>query len=751
MNLDRECRAALDVAKCTVGASESLDVPLLMSALYFHGGLKNKLPQLSSYLEEPVPRNDTPPDKVPVAEALKPVLRGLSGSSHPITAEELLAALLASEPGREYLRRRGMSPTAVDEALRLLQRRPAWRQTPEREEVVAALSAYGRMLTAVELPRSHMVNVDTPLRALIRNLAKMRRRNVIVIGHPGTGKSALVYELARRLAGGDPIIPPQLRDADLFELSPVFLRSGASVVGQYEERVKALLEILQAHPNVILFVDEIHSFFQSGVYSRGPFSDANEAFKGVLGRGEIVCIGCTTPSEYRHHIEPDEALARRFNLLRLSSPSAEATVHILQARIPKMKEYYAPLGFPESIEQRVVELTEEYLPGRYQPDKSIQLLDEACAYCATSEPPLPTLTEAALKLALEDIVGHGIVRTEALSESEVYNQLRAKIIGQDHVLHEIATAFVATLGNWRRGGRPRGVFLFAGPTGVGKTETAVLLSRILGGGQREHLIRVDCNSLQGSGYDSSPVVNRLLGAPPGYVGYARGQGGLLSKIRDLPEAIVLFDELEKADPGIGEILLRIMDEGRTEDMDGNTLDFRRAILIFCTNVGCTYESGRTIGFVDDTKQAKHRPTVDAEALAHGLKRAGFGEEFMGRISHQFLFQGLSHEAVESIVELQLAALRETSETRGLHLDWEPRLVERLTHQWQPRFGVRHLTTILRNRISEQLAVAEAQGEFDGITAIHLRILENPASSEVDTFSGYAARHREDDALIISLL
>ncbi len=748
--LNSECRVALDVAKRTLSSKDKLDVPLLMAALYFHTPLKDALPQLASYLDAPNPRMKRAPEKVPVADSLKPVLGPIMNASHAVEPRELLAALLISEPGRRYLMKRGMPESELDAARKRLEQRDARPASHDREDIIKALSPFGRMLTAVDLPAGNLVDVEKPLKALIRNLTKFKRRNVIVLGHPGTGKSVLVYELARRLAAGDSRIPAPLRGKEIFELSPAFLRAGASVVGQYEERIKALLQVLEAHPHVILFVDEIHSFFQSGVHTRGPFTDANEAFKGVLGRGEITCVGCTTPSEYRHYIEPDEALARRFNVLRLDPPSPEATTRILDARLPKLSAYYEPLRFPEGIVRRVVELTEEYLPSRYQPDKSIQLLDEACAYCATAEPPAPELTEEALKQALEDMVGHGIVRTDRLNESDVYDRLRSKITGQDGPLREIAKAFVAALGDWRKGDHPRAVFLFAGPTGVGKTETALLLSRILGGGQSEHLIRVDCNTLQGAGHDSGPTTNRLLGVPPGYVGYARGQGGLLSKIRDCPESIVLFDELEKADPGVGEILLRIMDDGWLEDVDGNRLDFRRAFLIFSTNVGCTYDR-RSIGFGETTDSRGISPSVEDEALAKGLRMAGFGEEFLGRLTHRFLFQGLSQEAVREILVARLEDLRETTEVRGLNLEWGPAVIEHLALQWQPRFGVRHLFTILHNRISEHVAIAEAQGELEGLAAIRLGLMDTSDIDASAELSGTAIRRREGDTLLIDLL
>jgi ATP-dependent Clp protease ATP-binding subunit ClpA len=497
-------------------------------------------------------------------------------------------------------------------------------------------------------------------------------------------------------------------------------------------------------------VDEIHSLFQSGMHFQGPFSQANEAFKAALGRGSIACIGCTTTAEYRHYIEPDGALDRRFEKIKLEQPSPEATRAILQARLPRLAGHYAPLHIPDEMLRRTVELTEEYLPGRYQPDKSIQLIDRACAVCVTATPPREEVTEDALFEALEATIGHGVVRAGELTEAGVLERLRAKIVGQDEALHAIASAFVGGLGTWKAPKGPRGRFVFCGPTGVGKTETAVLLARILGGGSKEALLRIDCNTLQGSGYDSGPALNRLIGVPPGYIGYARGEGGILSKIRDLPECIVLFDEIEKADPGVGEIILQILDEGRVEDADGNPLDFRRAFIVFTTNAGAIYDSAKAVGFEKPSGAARASPTADVESVMAALRASGHGEEFLGRHLRFFVFKALDDAAIRTVIGQQLAGLRQTAEVRGYQLDWDPTLVDYLASQWQPRFGVRHLTTILRHRIAEQLSVGEAQGELRGVSRIYLEPMRMEAGAERLEHSGLAARERRDGTLVIKL-
>ncbi|MGD2215754.1 MAG: AAA family ATPase [Gemmatimonadales bacterium] len=751
MNFDAESQAAVDLAKRATPKGGELELGTLLAALYHSTGMKERFPQLGSYLETPEENRKRTPKEVDVAEPLQPILDDLLQDPDTVTVEEFFTALIESDTGHEFLMSKGMSETDIEAMMVALGGArisdSGWRGSPEREAAIRDLSSYGRMLTATELPSRGMVEMEKPLRSLIRTLSKMRRRNAMVIGHAGTGKSALVYEFSRRLVRGDESIPARLRDLDVFELSPAFLRAGAGVVGEYDKRIKKLLGILQEHPKVVLFVDEIHSLLQSSMHERSPFTEANETFKAALARGDFACIGCTTTSEYRFFIERDTALARRFSMIKIEPPSAEATVGILHARRPPMLEYYSPLRIPDAVLERTVELTEEYIPGRFQPDKSIQLLDEACAYCVTAEPPLEEVGEEALWTALEDIIGHSIVRSERIDEAELFEKLRAKIVGQDETLRQIARAFVAGLGAWVKKSRPRGVFFFAGPTGVGKTETAVLLSKILGGG-RESLVRVDCNTLQGV-HDPGPALNILLGVAPGYIGYVRGKGGLLSKVRDRPESIVLFDEIEKAHPGVGKVLLQIIDNGNVEDNDGNFLDFRRAFIIFTTNAGCVYDRHQ-VGFDRSGEPAATSPRVDTEALKGELRALGLGEEFLGRISHWFNFQGLEVDSVEKIIELQLTRLQQTAAEMAYALAWDTDIVGYLSSQWQPRFGVRHLTTILRNRIEEQLSVADAQGELKGVSKIYLEVLDTIDQEEARRFAGVAERELQGDTLIINL-
>jgi ATP-dependent Clp protease ATP-binding subunit ClpA len=759
LQLSPEASEAIDLAKRTVDKGGEITVELLMAAAYERGDMDDELPGLAQFLPPVKPRRKTVPKEVSVHEGLQPVFVALKDDDF-ITIDELMAALLTSARGRAYLAEQGAPGDLVKQAIELAggevlldtkRGDTKWKESEERKKAIEALNAYGRMLTDIDLPAASMVEVEVPIRRLQKSLVKMKRRNVIVVGHPGTGKTALVYEFARRIQQGHSSITPLLRDSDVFELSSSFLKAGAGRVGEYESRLSALLKVLKGCPQIIVFVDEVHSLLQSGMHERTPWSEANEAFKQALGHGEITVIGATTTAEYRHYIAPDGALSRRFGMLKIEPPSRDGTITILNARLERLRNHYKPLVIPEAMVERTVDLAEEFLPSRFQPDKSIQLIDEACALASITEPPQEELNEEALIEALEDTIGHGVVRPETLTVESVLGQLSAKIVGQEAALEQITRTFVAGLdGDWKAGDGPRGIFLFCGPTGVGKTETALQLAKIIGGGS-EALLRVDCNTLSSGGLDpKGPVANRLLGPPPGYVGYVRGQGGELSKIRDLPQAVVLFDEIEKAHPVVAEILLQIIDEGRVQDADSNLLDFRRSFIVFTTNAGTTYESaGGPIGFglrggQEEDKAGSGSPHVTVEDVKEDLRRRGHREEFLGRNIDFVVFHALDRSSIRKILERQIEKIDAEAELQGYDIEAPAEVLDHLADQWQPRFGVRHLTTILRHRILEQLSIAQVQGELEDVSIIRLAIMED---ADVGSLGG---RRVEDGTLTILL-
>jgi ATP-dependent Clp protease ATP-binding subunit ClpC len=757
--------AAVDTAKRSVGEHDELGVIHLLAALYHGSDLASRFPQLAAHLPVPQPLV-AEPGKRRLALPLSEVLATFAPPAPPASADEVFAAIVSSPAGREALVSRGAAPADVDNIVTSLSAGPAgrssWKRDPERQKVLEALSAYGRTLTAIELPESHLFGVEPVLRDLMKALIQRKQRGVLLVGPPGVGKSAVVHEFARRITDGDPIIHPRIRDIDLFELSPAFLKAGASVVGQFEERIKGLLEILTAHPQVVVFVDEVHALLQSEMHVQTPFSGASAEFKKAVGNGDISLIGCTTLTEYRHFIEADRALADRFSQVRIDPPSADETVQIVQARMPAVRRYYHELRIPDEVVTATVKLAEDHLLGRYQPRKSIRLLDQACAWCLVQDPPVQEVTDAALRAVIEAETGQRLVETHPITSDELHERLTRTIIGQDEPLRTLADAIETGLGSWVSTGKgPRGNLFFAGPTGVGKTETAKLLAEAVGGSGRA-LIRIDCNTLQGSGWDSREAINTLLGAPPGYIGYVRGEGGVLSRVRDTPECIVLFDEIEKADPGVGKLLLQILDEGLVEDTDGNPLDFRRAFLIFTSNAGVTYGGASDdVGFrPSGARAARTGPTaaaqVSRESVIDDLRRRGFPQEFLGRNFQWIMFRSLDVPHAREVLRRHLEELRTSAAARPVPLEvrWDPGIIDRLAADWEPQFGVRHLIMQLRNRVIGQLSGAESRGELEGITAVELRPRRaapaTPDGEPADPPPPNVSRHREGDTLVIEL-
>jgi ATP-dependent Clp protease ATP-binding subunit ClpA len=738
--------AAVELAKSALPASAKLDTGTLMAALVHSSHLKTDYAFLVQVLPAPRPIRQ-PSGSVVLEDGLRVVVNGLlAGSGPEVGVDEFFLRLLDSEEGGravQALPRSQLDALAAD--LRRGKRGSAtagWRQSEERRTALAALAPFGRVLTERVLDERPFDGRADELGALVRALCKPKRRSALVVGQAGTGKTALVRELARQIVQGADTLPARVRELDIFEILPTKLKSEASMAGQYEARLEAIITVLREHPQIVLFIDEIHSFLQSSVHHRGTFSEANESLKASLGHGEIACIGCTTLSEYRHFIEPDEALVRRFKVIRLAPPTRQATLSVLRRRAPAMEEHFG-VAIAATLLERAIDLSERYLPGRSQPDKSLQLLEDACAFACTQTPPQRELGEPALLMAVEDVIGHSVVRAGQLTEESVLERLRERFVGQDKVLAEISRAFVAGLSEIMSRKGPRGVFLFSGPSGSGKTEVAVELSRILS--DRPALIQINCNGLSG-GYDGGPLQSVLFGPPPGYIGYARGQGGVLSRIRDLPEAIVLFDELDKAPPRIYEQLLQIIDKGIIEDLEGRPLDFSRAFIIFTSNGGWRNSSRRLVGFGTAEDSEANRLSA-IESVRQALAQDGMPPEFMGRIRHFFVFETLSREAVATVIARQLARLGERVRAQGLALEWHQTLIPHLLAHWEPRLGVRHLHRMLENRVVEQIGVADAQGELAAVRTIRLQVLDGANAGRGG--EGRVERKRQESVLVLS--
>lgn len=595
-----------------------------------------------------------------------------------------------------------------------------WRDSQRRSQVLGTLMPWGRLLSQDQPVRHRQVYMDERLHTLQKNLLKMRRPHALLIGHPGTGKTALVKELARRMAHDPDRLLGPLRDRDVFELSVARFRGGSGTRGDYEERMATLIGTLTDNPEIILFVDEVHQFLTSAMHERSAFSQGDQSFKQAIGEGDFSIIGATTLAEFHHHIEPDGAIVRRFGLVRIEAPTPHETLAILHGRRPEFEAHYRPITVPDSVLRECVEQSEDYLPGRHQPDKALDILDEACAEAQSCG--AATVAASHVRLAIDDEIGRSST-ADVLALESVVDRLANRIVGQDAVVTEVANRFVTGLADpWLERRGPRGCWMFCGQTGTGKTELALELAGLLGGG-RDAVIRIDCNTL-GSGSDPGPALSRLLGASRGYVGYSRGEGGLLSRIRNTPEAIVLFDEIEKTSPKVADVLLQLMDNGQLSDADHNVLDFRRAFVIFTTNAASD-GAGAAIGFVGDENQ---RQASTAEPARRQLAAAGFSPAFLARIEAWLSFQPLTRTSGELLIQRRLAAVQAAAAERGYALSWDETVVGCVLDEWAPRAGARLAFDILQQRVTDQLLLAERNGDLAGIRAIQL-------TAEPDRFAG----------------
>ena len=753
-----DCQRGVDLAKRSLAKDgDTLSTAAVLAGILHASRMKDLLPELLPHVPEPRPLRETA-QSAALSDGLRGILCEVRDRLHPnpISSAALFAAMVKSPEGRAAL----TSIPAPDlarvenklaaEVLAENQGAKSWKDSPKRQEAFKALEDLGRVLTRSEPKGEPMTGRERELHSLVRVLCKIKRHNAIIAGEAGSGKTALVRELARRIFLRDARLPQSILELDIFELEPMRLKAGASMVGEYEKRMRDLVGILRGARNIVLFIDEIHAFFQSSTGRSGPFSDTHESLKAELARGEIACIGCTTLKEYRHFIEPDAALARRFAMIRIEPPDRTTTLGIVQKH-KQVLEAHFKLSIPDTVTTQAVDASELYLPTRFQPDKSLQLLEDACAFAYTETPPAPQVGEQHIRLAVEDIIGHTAIDPLNLREDELYAKLREKIVGQDEPLRTLSHGVVMGLHGMTGTKGPLRVFVFAGPSGVGKTETALKLSEILGAGRRA-LVQVDCNTLwdaQGDG-----IKSRLFGPAPGYVGYSEGKGGLLSRVRDFPYSVLLFDEFEKGPAALADILLEILDKGQVEDNSGNLLDFRRSIVVFATNVGWHGEPRtRQMGFPNQNAKlpAKLSGPNSKEAIQEALKQTGLSDAFLGRLRDGFLFfSPLGPEAVEKAIERLFGVLREALKRRNLTLSWKPDVIPYLTKHWEPRFGVRHLKVLIENRITEHLSLAEMDGELKGVKQICIEVAPPRQNSDDDVSQARTQKRREGDFLILTL-
>ncbi len=543
------------------------------------------------------------------------------------------------------------------------------------------------------------------LERAIQILSRRRKNNPLFVGEPGVGKTALAEGLALRIANKQ--VPEEFYETQIFSLDLGGMMAGAKYRGDFEGRLKAVLKALSHIPNSILFIDEIHTIVGAGSVGGGAL-DASNILKPALGSGTLRCIGSTTHEELRNHFEKDKALARRFQKIDVLEPSQEECLAILHG-LKSHYESYHNVRFTTAALEAAVALSIRYLPDARLPDKAIDLIDEAAAYRrlrlvkTDAEPDSPTKKSSAgnkkkpLSVGVADIeqVVESMARIPSVKATTSDKQalrhlardLGRVVYGQPDAVAGITKAILRARAGFLREGRPQGAFLFYGPTGVGKTE----LARQLAASLNVTFLRYDMSE-----YMEKHAVSRLIGAPPGYVGFE--QGGLLTEaIRKSPHAVLLLDEMEKAHPDIFNILLQVMDYGTLTDNTGRKADFSNIIIIMTTNAGAFEMATRHIGF--------GVPTLGdgAEKAKNALDRL-FAPEFRNRLDAMIPFNNLSADIMERIVEKFMLRLSSSLGEKNITIKLSPKALEYLAKAGHdPAFGARPLARVMREELEDPLA------------------------------------------------
>ena len=640
----------------------------------------------------------------------------------------------------------------------------------ESQSKTPVLDNFGRDLTkaAEEGRLDPIVGRDKELERIAQILSRRKKNNPVLIGEPGVGKSAIAEGLALRIAARK--VPRTLHNKRVIMLDIASLVAGTKYRGQFEERMKALLNELEKNRDVILFIDEIHTIVGAGGASGSL--DASNMFKPALARGEIQCIGATTLDEYRNYIEKDGALERRFQKILVDATTIEETKEILHNIKERYEDHHLVRYTDDAIEVCVM-LTERYISDRSLPDKAIDALDEAGSRVHLKHLNVPEeilniekeIDEARIKktsaikiqkyeeaadfrdlekklleqlatarqkweeeankhreiVSDEDVAevvammtGVPVTRV-AQNESErllkIEEELKDKVIGQNEAIVKIAKSIRRNRVGLKDPGRPIGSFIFLGPTGVGKTYLAKVLSKYLFATD-DALIRIDMSE-----YMEKFAVSRLIGAPPGYVGYEEG-GQLTEKVRRKPFSIVLLDEIEKAHPDVFHLLLQVLDDGQLTDSMGCKVDFKNTIIIMTSNIGTRQlkEFGSGVGFATNAK-ASAKAGYEKSVIENALKKA-FAPEFLNRIDDVIIFNSLQRDEIHKIIDIELLGVFQRLQEKGIILKLTDEAMDFVLEKgWDPNYGARPLKRAIQKFIEDPLAEELIKQNFNTPTEI----------------------------------
>jgi len=683
-----------------------------------------------------------------------------------IGTEHLLLGLIKEDSGiaAQVLKSFGLSLTMLrKETISML--KISSPKTKEEKKETPLLNEFSRDLTklAKESKLDPVIGRADEIERVIQILSRRTKNNPVLIGEPGVGKTAIAEGLAQRIIAGQ--VPKTLLGKRIVQLDLGSLVAGTKYRGQFEERLKTIMKEITETPNVVIFIDEIHTLVGAGA-AEGSI-DASSMLKPSLARGELQCIGATTLSEYRKHIEKDGALERRFQTVLVQPPSVDQTVQIIQG-LKSRYEAHHHISISDEAILAAVRLADRYITDRFMPDKAIDVIDEAGSRARLKEITLtPELrrseleieevtadkvtairlqdyekaarlrdTEGRLKLELEaaradwekkqdevvpvlgeDDIAYIVskmtgIPTVRIEERETERLLRMeeelhkRIVGQDEAVTAVVRAIRRSRVGLKPPNKPIGSFIFLGPTGVGKTELARALAGVLFNDERA-LIRLDMSE-----YMEKFNVSRLTGAPPGYVGFEEG-GQLTEQVRRRPYSIVLFDEIEKAHPDVFNILLQVLDGGQLTDSYGRTVSFRNVVLIITSNLGTRdlHKGGAGLGFscgpagVEDVK---------ARAQVLDEVKKTFNPEFINRIDDIVVFHTLTREHIRQIVDLQIGHLNVQLVEKGFALRLQPAAAAWLIEKgFDPAYGARHLRRAIQTNIEDPLAMELLRHDFRG--------------------------------------
>ncbi len=688
-------------------------------------------------------------------------------ASHGVYYEQLRAAAhLLRDPAEEADRRARSPSVQTDERIpSSFAPGPAKHQSPSRSPL---LDEFARDLTAKarEGLLDPVIGREREIGRVVRILSRRTKNNPVLVGEPGVGKTAIVEGLAQRLVGKDP--PDGLGGKRLLALDLAAVVAGTKYRGEFEERLKRIMKEIAQAGNVILFIDEIHTVVGAG--SAEGTIDASNMLKPALSRGEIQCIGATTLDEYRKRFEKDAALERRFQLVLVEEPNLEEARDILEGIKARYEDFHG-VGYSPGAVAASVELARRYVADRFLPDKAIDLLDEAGALVKLGSPAKPLelaevereigrLTDEKLSLVssqdyeraalVRDSVRRLKARFEALkgewersgrggriqvseddvravlseatgiplsrlaeSDSErllrLEDELHLRVVGQEEAIRSISSAIRRSRAGVSDGRRPMGSFIFLGPTGVGKTLVAKSLAEYLFGAE-ESLIRIDM-----SDFMERHNVSRLVGSPPGYVGYEEG-GMLTERVRRRPYSVVLFDEIEKAHPEVFNLLLQLLEEGELRDNLGHAVSFRSCVVIMTSNAGAREISSGGLGFKPDDRMRSYAE-IRSSSLAE-LKRR-FNPEFVNRVDDIVVFKPLSPGESRLVLELLLSELSRRLAERGISLDVREAAKELLARRgYDPAYGARPMRRLIQSEIEDPLSEKILAGALGpGSTAV----------------------------------